>query len=171
MFSNLFNKKKKNPYQIAEIYTGLRQQVFDLSQKKSDEIPSLSSSDRIAIIMETGLKDGCFTLVAVSDGTASLYFSNGGGMIGAGEDPECAKIAKSLLQFSREFDDKLIKVSEYPLPKPDMTRFYVIKPGVILSAEFMDDELGNNKLPLSPLFHKGHELITAIRKVSERKRR
>jgi hypothetical protein len=91
-------------------------------------------------------------------------------MIGAGEDPECAKIAKSLLQFSREFDDKLIKVSEYPLPKQDMTRFYVIKPGVILSAEFMDDELGNNKLPLSPLFHKGHELITAIRKVSERKR-
>jgi ankyrin repeat protein len=169
MFSNLFSGKKKNPYQVPEVYTGLRQQVLNLSQKKPEEIPALISSDRIAIIMETGLKDYCFSLVAISDGTASMYFSNGGGIIGAGVNPGCARIAKSFLDYSKEFDNQLKKVSEYPLPQSGMTRFYVIKSGIILSQEFKDEELGNNKLAISPLYQKGHELITAIRKLDERK--
>lgn len=168
-FSNLFGKRK-SPYQIADVYTGLRKQIFDLSLKGQDERKQLGAKDRIAILMETGMEDTCYSLVAVSDGSASLYFSNGGGIIGAGQHPQGAEAAKSFLEFSRQFDNQLTKTTEYPLPMPGMTRFYVIKTGIVLSGEFKEDDLGNQKLPLSPLFHKGHELITVVRLIDETRR-
>jgi hypothetical protein len=38
----------------------------------------------LALLMETGYPEAVATLVAVADGTSSLYFSNGGGFIGVG---------------------------------------------------------------------------------------
>lgn len=37
------------------------------------------------IVMETEMDGGYYTLVVLGDGTTSLYFSKGGGIIGAGE--------------------------------------------------------------------------------------
>jgi hypothetical protein len=90
-FSTLFGCKPRKAYETAEIYMSLRQQIFDLPKTNSD----FGQSDRWAILMETGLADACYTLVAVADGSASLYFSNGGGIIGGGEHPEGAAAAKA----------------------------------------------------------------------------
>lgn len=90
---------------------------------------------KVAFIMETGLEDTCYALVTVGDGTASLYFSNGGGIIGAGEHEEGAKAAVEFLQFSEKFETHLSTTKTYPLPKP-------------------------GKIALSPLFHKGHDFAT-----------
>jgi len=155
----LFGCKQPKPYDTAEIYRSLRQQVFDLPGTDTD----FGQDDRWAILMETGLEDACYTLVAVADGTASLYFSNGGGIIGGGEHPEGAAVAKAFLKFSREFDSYLSPSTGRPLPRPGMTRFYIIRKDDVLTGEFKEDALGNGELPVSPLFHKGHELITVIR--------
>ncbi len=168
-FSNLFGKKK-SPYRVADVYSGLRKQLFDLSKMGSEERKAFGSRDRIAIIMKTGMEDACYSLVAVSDGRASLYFSNGGGIIGAGQHPQGAEVAINFLEFSRQFDNQLTKIMENPLPMPGMTRFYIIKPGAVLSGEFKEDDFGNQRLPLSPLFHKGHELISVIRSIDEARR-
>ena len=150
LFSRLFGSEQSKPFETAEIYRSLRQQIFDLSKDNVD----FGQTDRLAIIMETGLEDACYTLVAVADGSASLYFSNGGGIIGGGQHPEGATAAKALLDLSRKYDDQLKQVSESPLPKPGMTRFYIIKKNQILSGEFKEDDLGNQRLPISPLFTK-----------------
>src|SRR5438067_13586151 len=105
-----------------------------------------------------------------ADGRTSLDFSDGGGIIGAGQHPQAANVAKAFLEFSRQFDERLNVVADRPLPRPGMTRFYVIKKGEILTSELKEDDLGNGRLPLSPLFHKGHELITAIRLIEENSR-
>ena len=36
-----------------------------------------------------------------------------------------------------------------------------------MPGEFKEDKLGNEKLPISPLLHKGHELIAIVRAIQE----
>jgi hypothetical protein len=163
-FSRLFGANSR-PYETAEIYQSLRQQVFDLPKQDYN----FGATDRLAVLMETGLEDACYTLVAVADGSASLYFSNGGGVIGSGGHQEGAEAAKALLDFSRKYDGQLKKISDTPLPKPGMTRFYIIKMDEILSGEFKENDLGKGKSPVSPLFYKAHELITVIRLIERKK--
>ena len=170
IFSNLVGCKKQTPeYEVADIYKDMRQGVIDLSDPEKSKIPDLKNGDRIAILMETGFDEGCYTLVAYKDGACSLYLSHGGGTIGAGEHPEVASVAQSFLSFSEQFESQLTATETYPYPKPDYTRFYIIKGGSVLTEEFKEDDLGNERLPLSPLFYKGHELITAIRMIEEKR--
>lgn len=163
--SKLFGGEHRKPYDTAEIYLSLRQQIFDLPKTNAN----FGQTDRWAILMETGLEDACYTLVAVSDGSASLYFSNGGGIIGGGQHPEGAAAAKAFLELSRKFDSHLSRSTERPLPRPGMTRFYIVRKDDVLTGEFKEDDLGNGRLPLSLLFHKGHELITVIRTIEQKR--
>ncbi|MBL4575724.1 MAG: hypothetical protein JKY51_06460 [Opitutaceae bacterium] len=50
-----------------------------------DEMPWLKGKKVWAVMMETGFPESAYTLIASADGSASIYFSNGGGIIGAGE--------------------------------------------------------------------------------------
>jgi len=52
---------------------------------------------------------------------------------------------------------------EFPLPQKARTRFYLITPKGVLTTEAKEDDLGNGRHPISPLFHTAHELITQIR--------
>lgn len=162
-FSRLLGRKPA--YQVADIYTSLRGQIFALPATVGD-VPD----GRFAVMMETGVPEGCYTLVATYDHSASLYFSNGGGIIGAGGQPEGAAAAGELLEFARGFESQLGVTKSYPLPSPGMTRFYVIRQDGILTGEYPEEDLGNERLPLSPLFFKAHDLITVIRLIDERSR-
>ncbi|PTX97182.1 hypothetical protein DB345_08380 [Spartobacteria bacterium LR76] len=160
-FSRLFGRKPT--YEIADIYRSLRAQIFALPTIMGDRPEA-----RLGVVLETGLPDACYTLVATCEYSASLYLSNGGGFIGAGEHPEGAAAAKEFLEFAANFESQLKPTRTYPLPTPGRTRFYIIRKDGILTGEFSEDDLGNDRLPLSPLFFKGHDLITIIRQVDER---
>jgi hypothetical protein len=119
--------------------------------------------------METGYPKAVATLVAFADGSASLYFSNGGGMIGAGQHSKPAAAARSLVELAEANLSKFALTTEFPLPALARTRFYVVTAQGVLTAEAAEDDLGNNRLPLSPVFHAAHALIAEIRQVEERK--
>jgi len=157
-----------NEYKIEDVYKGLRDQVFTLSP---EEI-GLSKPDNCdyvyGFIMETGYPEGIATLVALADGTVSLYFSRGGGFIGLGEHEEPRKISEGLLKMSSKHLSECAKTAEYPMPKRDNTIFYLFTFDGKYTAQEKETVLGNDKSRLSPLFHKAHELITAIRKVDEK---
>jgi hypothetical protein len=74
----------------AEVYMGLRQQVLSLTPVQLGA--ELADAPILALLMETGYPEAVATLVAVVDGTSSLYFSNGGGLLGAGEVPRPAPV-------------------------------------------------------------------------------
>ena len=131
---------------------------------------SLGFTDNtVGVLMETGYPRAVATLVAFADGSASLYFSNGGGMIGAGQHPEPAAAAKSLVEIAGANLSRFALTSEFPLPTLGRTRFFVVTAHGVLTAEAADDDLGNNRLPLSPVFHAAHALIAEMRQVEERK--
>jgi len=152
--------------EIADSYRGLREQVFSLA---SGKVKGLSATKEgiYAVLMETSYPDATFTLVAVSDGAASLYFSNGGGIIGAGEHDLVRKEVFSLLSGVPEYLRQSENTSKTQLPKQDHTSFYFVTNKGVYTMDALEDDLGNNKHKFSPLFHQAHALITAIRQVDE----
>jgi hypothetical protein len=159
------NEMTQTNYDVADIYTDLRNQVL---QFKPDAIGQTDAdqSTVLAILMETGYPEAVATLIAVADGTASLYFSNGGGIIGGGEHEPVRKMSGEFISLAQHFVSESTLTDTFPLPKKDNVRCYLVTRGGIYTFEALEDDLGYERHPCSPLFHKGHELITAIREHS-----
>jgi hypothetical protein len=161
---NLFGKKKD--YEPAEVYLDLRNQILSL---KAGQVESLlePSAPLLGMIMETGYDTAVATLVAVADGTLSLYFSNGGGMLGLGEHEGPRNAAMDYLHFATQFISRAKPTTSFDLPSKGSTTFFFITKTGVLSATALENDLGNNRLPLSPLFHKAHEVISQARLVND----
>ena len=164
----LFGSEPSKPaYKAADVYDGLRKQIFEL---KAEQLGAPTNQAVLAVVMETGYPEAVATLVAVMDGAASLYFSNGGGIIGAGENPEPNAAARRLVAKAAEFQSACTLTKEFPLPQKASTRFYIITQQGVFTSEVKEDDLGNNRHRMSPLFHTAHELITQIRLTEEKKK-
>ena len=153
-------------YQLAAIYKDLRNKVLSLNPSEI----GLSRTDKNpvwGVIMETGYADAVVTLVTIADGTVSLYISNGGGIIGIGQHDGPRKACLSFLSQSLRFIQYAKPTSSFPLPKEGYTRFYFLTYDGIFTVENVEGDLGNERLPLSPLFLKAHEVIAQARLVDE----
>jgi hypothetical protein len=151
----------ENPggYTVADIYMDLRRQVLALTPQSA----ASPATNVVAVLMETGYPEAVATLVAVSDGSVSLYFSNGGGIIGAGEHAPVRKVAAKFLAAAAAYVPQSSLAQQFPLPSPGRVRFYLVTPKGTYSAEAAEDDLGYERHSFAPLFHQGHELITAVR--------
>jgi hypothetical protein len=148
--------QSKNP---AEVYAGLRNMILT---KRPPNFEGFWG-----VVMDIGVPNGSATMIAVADGTISLYTSGGGGIIGVGPHDGPKRIAADLLQFAPQFSVNCQETKAFPLPVAGDTRFYLMGPTAVLTAEARSDELGSGRHPLSPLFKKCHELLTEIRLVDQ----
>jgi hypothetical protein len=120
-------------------------------------------------MMETGYPEAVATLVGIVDGSTSLYFSNGGGMIGAGEHPEVADATRRWLRVGADLLGELTPAhSDPPPPRSGLTRFIAVTPGGLRNAVVAEEQLGAGAHVLSPLFHAAHDVITEMRLLEER---
>jgi len=146
----------------ADVYIALRDKVLSLSPGQIDHSGSV-----LAVMMETGYPAAAVTLVAVADGTVSLYFSSGGGIIGSGEYPQVREVGLDMVSEAANHLPKLVKTDSYPLPQEAYTRFYVVTASGVYTQSVLEDDLGNERHALSPLFYAGHKLIAYIRAAEE----
>jgi len=65
----------------AQMSDELRSMVLNLNPKDIGLTKENFPHPVFALVMETGFPEGSFTLSSVADGSTSLYFSNGGGII------------------------------------------------------------------------------------------
>lgn len=115
------------------------------------------------MVMETGSCAGHYSLVALADGTTSLYFSSGGGVIGAGERPEVRQASHHFIERGNEFLTQAKPCNSTEPPNAGMTQFFFLSFEGIRSYIAQEVSLGEMQDPLSPLFHAGHAVITKIR--------
>ena len=155
-------------YQTKEIYDGLREQVLSLQPehlglKDTDEIQVL------ALLMETGYDEAVATLVATSDGTASIYFSNGGGMLGVGGREDGKIEALKLIDETTKYIQSMTKTAQFPLPAESHTKYYAVTNKGVFTVDALEEDFGYKRHPLSPIFHQGHRLISFIRYIDEQR--
>jgi hypothetical protein len=154
-------KRVKEQGPPAEVYEGLRRRVLRLtSEQLGDEF---SGTPILALLMETGYPEGVATLVGVADGATSLYFSNGGGFIGAGAHPTVAEANRRWLQSGITLVPDLSAIAEPALPDEGMTQFVAVTPEGLRGAVVPEEELGEGRHPLSPFFYAAQDVITQIR--------
>lgn len=169
MFAKLFKKAEK-PVAPAEVYTGLRNQILNSKPGAGGIEPSTERPNVWGILMETGHPEAVVTLVSLADGTTSLYFSNGGGMIGGGGYETVAQASKSFVIAAESFYQKMMLTDSFPSPDIGRVKFYILTYSGIYTIDIDLNELLDQKHELTPLFYYGHEVITQFRLIQEQKK-
>ncbi len=152
----------------AEGSQELRRMVLTTSPRDIGVTPTKEHPRVWGVLMETGYPEAAATLVALLDGSVSLYFSNGGGIIGAGEHGSVRRAAIQFIGAAEPYVEEFSKTTEYPLPELGRVKFYILTFSGILTGDFDEHLLGEGKHELSKLFYAGHDVISTIRAVEER---
>jgi hypothetical protein len=166
-FPRLFGAAEETPrYKTVQIYDDLRSQAISISA----ELAGAQKEDEVfGVLMETGYPDAVATLVSARDGSTSLYFSSGGGTIGAGGHARPNAASRKVVEMASAFLKYAAKTEKTPLPKEGFTRFYFVTRSGLLTAEVKEEDLGMSRHALSPLFHAAHELIHEISEIDQKK--
>ena len=150
----------------ADVYMGLRQQALSCSRTSLGFPQPLPTAPAWGLLMETGYPNGTATLVSLSDGSASLYLSGGGGVIGGHAHESVRKAAMAFVQRAGSLCKNMSRTDKFPLPRTGRTVFYIFTDDGILTADAIENDLGNGRHSLSQLFHAGHAVITELRLIS-----
>ena len=151
----------------VDLIRRLRAQAFTLVATDLELVPTPSRPRVWGAIMELGYPTGIATLLSFAEGTTSLYFSNGGGVVGAGEHTAVRQAADVFLDVVEAELTELSPIEETPTPRIGRVRFYARTFEGTLGAEATEDQLRQKLHPLSPVFFAGHAVISAIRESSE----
>jgi hypothetical protein len=88
-------------------------------------IPSLADAPVAVVAMDWNVGTGTATVVATADGTASVYFSRGGGLIGGGERSTAIRTAAlHAIQLANELLPLFRETTSIDLPSGDNVSFY-----------------------------------------------
>jgi hypothetical protein len=150
-----------------EIYTDLRAMALgvDLS---SLETPADESWSRAGVaMMEIGTERAVASIVAIADGTVSMYLSTGGGVIGAGEHDPVRAAAIRFRTVVAESRHLLSRGADFPLPQPGEVRFQARIGDDGFSGAATEAALRGGRDPLSPVYAAGQDLLAEIRFASE----
>ena len=141
---------------------GLRDKLLTSSPKEV-----LSGKDAKAkvwgVLMEVAFTDAVATIVSLRDGTASLYISTGGGIIGGYSARNEAKL------FVAEAEKHLTSMNptkSFPYPEAGRMKFYVLTQEGVYTADAAEKELTREGHALFPLFAAGNDVLTALRTAS-----
>ncbi|MGE0268042.1 MAG: hypothetical protein AB7S78_06270 [Candidatus Omnitrophota bacterium] len=120
------------------------------------------------ILMEIGHPDGALSLIVLADGTVSLYYEKGGGVIGAGHEAGVKDASRQFLIKTEQFIEEFKEATVGMLPADGHIIFYVLtyKQG-ILTADAGESILGERKHNLSEVFYAGHNVLSELRKIEE----
>jgi hypothetical protein len=163
-------KKAKPAAEPAEIYAELRNQIFKLNPKEVGILQTKGTPNVWGLLMETGYPEAVVTLVSLVDGTTSLYFSNGGGIIGGGEHAAVARSTKAFITAAEKNYQQMNPTEAFPLPTVGRVKFYVLTFSGVLTMDVDENKLGDGKHALSPLFYSGQDVVAQFRAVQEQKK-
>ncbi|MCS6849359.1 MAG: hypothetical protein RMN52_16795 [Anaerolineae bacterium] len=109
--------------QPAETYTNLRSMILstnpkDIGIEQSEAVPNVWG-----VLMEFQISDTVVTLVSLADGTTSMYFDSGGGIIGAGQHDGVARASKNFVALAESYYNQVEPATQFPLPLPGRVRF------------------------------------------------
>lgn len=154
----------------SNLYDGLRSLALQLTPGEIGISPETFPHQVWGVVMESGDALGVYSLVAMGDGTVSVYFSNGSGVIGGGGHESVGAASTIFLSAADEFLPHTLSAVETPLPLEGEVQFYFLTFGGIRSYLAPERNLEARGDPLSPLYYKGHDVITEIRLIEQAKR-
>ena len=158
-------KKKKNEAPRQNIYPVMKERALQVSGQELQLAPSPELPNTFGILMEENIGGGGYLLIAFAEGSVSLYFSNGGGVIGAGGHETVLNAAKRWLSAAQKTYD-LGKETTFE-PAARQIKFTWRGFAGNRSAVVSEAELKNPSHSLHKLFLAAHSVIAEIRKFEQ----
>ena len=146
-----------------DIFRGLRTQALTVEPASIGVSPTDELSRVFGVLMDMAYSSGTATLVALADGTASLYTSACGGVIGGGTHEQVARAARQLLATA---EVHLANFAPAEFDQPPAVGHVLITVRTYsgnLSADVLEDDLGHGRHPAAEVFHAAHRVISALR--------
>ena len=159
------------PLEPAQDYLLLRGRILRLSPDEMGLAPTNETPHVWGIVMETGYDVGSATLISLADGTTSLYFSTGGGMLGSSEYKPLAEAAKALVAQAEILFEHMTSTIELPLPEVGMVRITILTYTGNYSSEAPLKILSAGQHPMSSLFALAQATLEQLRLLAEKKRK
>ena len=146
-----------------DTYQGLRSMVLTLDLSTLGMPDGTPWGGAAVALMEIGLHKGTASIVAVADGTVSMYMSTGGGVIGAGGHAAVRAVAERFRTVAAESRDQLRRTEDFPLPASGEVRFQVRMMEGDYSGGASEATLRAGRHPLAALYRAGQDLLTEVR--------
>jgi hypothetical protein len=122
------------------------------------------------VLMERGYAKGVATVVALTDGTASMHISKGGAVTGGKLYAPARAAAQRLCQQAADVLRDLQPAKEFPPPTKNRVRFYVLAEGGVRTVErdivLVGHDAGTD--PLAPLVEAGDALLEALKEATSK---
>ena len=153
------------PSPQAQAMKGLRDRLLTSS---AEEL-GLSGEDAEAkvrgVLMEVSFTKGSATIVSLRDGTASLYISSGGGVLGG---LIAQKEAKRFVAEAEKHLASMKPTKSFAYPEVGRIKFYVLTRDGVYTAEAAETEVQRERHALFSLVLAGNEVLTVLRTAHER---
>ncbi len=147
----------------APIYLDLRDGILSLVPAEIGLAPQVGGPRVWGVLMEMVIDDTPVSLVSVADGSTSLYFGNGGGIIGAGETAAVAAATDQFITTAERLLPEMSRTDAFPLPVAGRVIFYVLTHDGAYTADVVEPDLQAGGHVLSPLYTMGQDVITQVR--------
>lgn len=157
------NAMTKQPASARDMYLSLRE--LALTGRIQDDVVNAN----YGVVLDMPIDENTATFVLHGDGTVSLYYSNGGGIIGIGQSsPEISKSARDLIDVLASQESYIRRsksfhqTTSYPLPGQSEAFIYFKTPTDVLLARVSIAQLDSGKHELSTLWHDLQKLLGRV---------
>jgi hypothetical protein len=157
------------PHPIEAVFTKLRAMALHLDPAEIGLPREPSSTPVWGAVMDTTYAGGTATLVCLRDGTTSLYTSTGGGTIGGGGHEQIAEAAAIFLTALEAQLDDLVETEDERLPPEGWVFLRALTYDGMRAVSALEDDLGYQRSPLSPVFFAAQDVLTQLRLLDERR--
>lgn len=157
---------EKNP---ADTGKGLRLMALTTSTEKLGFTPEKDYPKVYGVITDWNLGDQTASILAMKDGTASLYTTSTFGIIGGHGHDTVRKAARECVKTAEQYYEKSSTVSNYPYPKHGKINFFLLTHDGVRLCTGDQDGINNGKDQTMPLFAAAQNVLTALRVVTEPK--
>lgn len=148
------------------MYRDLREMV--LSVDPADyELPEVGESGLYGAVMELGWEETTATVVALSDGTTSLYTTSGFGIIGGGAHEQVRVASAAFLVAVSASVDELLPAADVEPPRTSDVQFIALTYRGHRVGQAEERSLQSGAAPLAPLYVAGQGVITQLRLVDD----
>ncbi len=157
--------------QPSSTYLQLRQRLLNLNPEDLGLAPSAAAPDVWGMLVELGYQVGSAILVALADGTSSLHYSTGGGMLGRPNFAPLSQAAQALVIDAQKYLPQAEPATDNSLPSPGQVRFLWLTYQGTYAASAPEESLASGRNTLSPLYQRTQDALALLRPVADKKRR
>jgi hypothetical protein len=149
------------------IFMELRDRI--LRSKAEDLNIQLDSSSRVwCVVTDIAMQTGSVCVVAMIDGSASMYFSSGGAVVGSMEQQNVRDAATLYTRMCYKSLPEMRLTREFPLPLVGQVSFHLLTNNGIYAASAQKEELVSGQNILSPMFFAANDLIKQFSTIKKR---